>query len=83
MRPCTHVFQGNLIMTNQAHPSSSTASVDNDIGNLFSHFGKQAEGMRYQEVVSEQAARHAICRWPLLAEIAGIALPPPAPAEQS
>jgi hypothetical protein len=70
-------------MIKQAHPRSSTASVDNDIGNLFSYFGKQAGYMHYQEVVSEQAAHHAICRWPLLAEIAGIALAPPAPAEQS
>jgi hypothetical protein len=69
-------------MTNQAHPQSSTVSAANDIGNLFSHFGKQAEGMHYQEVVREQAAHHAICRWPLLAEIAGMALAPPAPAEQ-
>lgn len=58
------------------HPASkpgSNAAFGNDVTSLFSRFGEFASGSdNYQEVVRNDAAYSAACRWPLLAEIQGI-----------
>jgi hypothetical protein len=43
------------------------------VTSLFSQFGEYAAGSSsYQEVVRNDAAYSAACRWPLLAEIQGV-----------
>lgn len=52
----------------------------NDIASLFSRFGAMAQPGNYQEVVRQEAARHAALRWPLLAEVQGLDTDPATPA---
>jgi hypothetical protein len=51
------------------------ALSDNDVSTLFSHFGNLSDYRCYQELKQEQAAFDAACRWPLLAELAGVDQP--------
>jgi hypothetical protein len=43
-----------------------------DIRSLLSHLGLFSPDTKYRELVSQEAARIAACRWPLLREIQGI-----------
>jgi len=51
-----------------------------DVTRLFSQFGPFSGKTPYQEVLHDEAAYRAACRWPLLAELQGI---DPAPSPQS
>lgn len=44
----------------------------NDVKSLFSHCGVFSKKAEYRELVREDAAYHAVCRWPLLAELQGL-----------
>jgi hypothetical protein len=50
----------------------STLLSVNDVTSLFSQFGAFSGNRQYHELVREEAAINAACRWPLLAEIQGI-----------
>jgi len=50
-----------------------TASPENDVANLFSHFGAASHSANYRELVQQDAALDAATRWPLIAEIEGLA----------
>jgi hypothetical protein len=56
-----------------ASKSDSVVIAGNDVTALFSHFGDLAQPASYRELVREDAAVIAASRWPLLAEIEGIA----------
>ena len=49
--------------------------VDNDITTLYTRFGQAGAADNYQEIVRDQAALNAALRWPLLAEMQGVATP--------
>lgn len=49
-----------------------TKFLGSDVTSLFSNFGSFSKGARYRELVREEAAYHAVCRWPLLAELQGV-----------
>ena len=53
-------------------PTAQAARLaDDDIANLYSHFGELARATRYRECVREELAADAGCRWPLLTEVLG------------
>ena len=44
-----------------------------DITTLYTRFGQASAAGTYQEIVRDQSAMHAALRWPLLAEMQGVA----------
>ncbi|HJW55474.1 MAG TPA: BcsR/BcsP family cellulose biosynthesis protein [Burkholderiaceae bacterium] len=52
--------------------SRQEAFPEDDATRLVSHLGRFVRGFRYREIVQEDAASQAACRWPLLMEIVGI-----------
>lgn len=65
-------------MAQHAPVQQTPFSTGNDVSSLFSHFGDYSKRTTYHEVVRQDAALNAACRWPLLAEIEGIAAAPSA-----
>lgn len=59
-------------MAQHASKPPQSYSAENDVNSLFSHFGDYSKRSTYHEVVRQDAAVIAACRWPLLAEIEGI-----------
>ncbi len=60
-------------MGQPASKPESDALFRNDVTSLFSRCGEYTAGSgSYQEVVRNDAAYGAACRWPLLAEIQGM-----------
>lgn len=59
-------------MAQQASKQQLAQIAGNDVTSLFSHFGDYSKRATYHEVVRQDAAINAACRWPLLAEIEGI-----------
>jgi hypothetical protein len=51
---------------------SQTMTSHCDVTSLLSHLGLFSPNTKYRELVSQEAARIAACRWPLLGEIQGI-----------
>jgi hypothetical protein len=48
-------------------------SLWNDVASLFSHFGAFGKKGAYHEVVRDEEAYAAACRWPMLAELQALA----------
>lgn len=46
-----------------------------DIATLYTRFGQAGAAGNYQEIVRDQSAMNAALRWPLLAEMQGVATP--------
>lgn len=59
-------------MAQHAPKQPKSYAAKNDVNSLFSHFGDYSNRTTYHEVVRQDAAVIAACRWPLLAEIEGI-----------
>lgn len=57
-------------MTQQANDPAKY--FGNDVSDLFSNFGAFSPSVRYRELVRDEAAYQAVCRWPLLAELQGM-----------
>jgi len=63
-------------MAQHAPKQQAPYAAGNDVTSLFSHFGDYSRRATYHEVVRQDAAINAACRWPLLAEIEGIGADP-------
>lgn len=61
--------------------STPVSFSGNDVKDLFSHFGVFSKKTEYRELVREEAAYNAVCRWPLLAELQGLHFPDTGKAE--
>lgn len=53
--------------------SQTRSVVDDDITSLYTRFGQTGADAHYQEIMRDQAALNAALRWPLLAEMQGVA----------
>lgn len=68
-------------MMNLSPAQSVVDDIPSDIATLYTRFGQAGSAGHYQEIVRDQSALNAAMRWPLLAEMQGVATPSHTPEE--